>query len=275
MEIWIILNGEKAGPLHDFDVRRKIESGEADADTPAWHEGLDSWRPLGRISMFEGEFEAARNKPAGPGHHQTAPTHRMPPPLPGKSLVMRRFWARWLDLFAYSGVWWITMWLAKRDIGGILENPWIILFQFVPWFVLESLMLSRISTTPGKWLLGLRVVNDDGSPLSLGQAVTRSSRVLFLGVGFGFGLIALVCQLMALVTTKRLGRPLWDHAAGHRVTSTPLDPIRISAYVVTLFVSLQLQFIVVAPYAMENTLKMFPQLKEHLEKNPPWHLPER
>jgi hypothetical protein len=45
--------------------------------------------------------------------------------------------------------------------------------------------------------------------------------------------------------------------------------------VVSLFIALQLQFIVVAPYAIKNTIEIFPQLKEQLEKNPPWHLPKR
>lgn len=275
MEIWLILNGEKSGPFHDFDVRRKIESGEVDADTPAWHEGLGPWRPLGQISVFEGEFEASRNRPAEtPSPSGSSPGLR-PPPLPEKPPVMRRFWARWLDIQAYSGIWWLTMWLAGRDIRGILENPWVILFQLVPWFVIESLLLSRYATTPGKWLLGLRVVNDNGSPLSLGQAVTRSSRVLFLGIGFGWGYIMIVCQIMALVTTKRLGRPLWDHAAGHRVTYEQPDPIRISAFVVALTAAFVLQMAVLAPYLMEDMVKTNPEIKQLLDELPHWHLPKR
>ena len=275
MEIWLILNGEKSGPLHDFDVRKKIESGEVNADTPAWHEGLGPWRPLGEIHLFEGEFEALLNRPVEPPSRADETAEFRPPPLPEQPVIMRRFWARWLDLYAYSGVWWLAMWATGRDIGDILENQWAILFQYVPWFVIESMLISRFSTTPGKWLLGLRVTNDDGSALSLSQAVRRSSRVLFLGIGFGWGFIAMVCQIMALVTTKRLGRPLWDHAAGHRVTSKPLHPVNISIYVVALFIALQLQFIVVAPYALEQLVKNAPELKEPLEKLTFWHLPKR
>ena len=34
MDIWIIQDGEKTGPLHDCEIRRKIETGELPASTP-------------------------------------------------------------------------------------------------------------------------------------------------------------------------------------------------------------------------------------------------
>jgi uncharacterized RDD family membrane protein YckC len=37
--------------------------------------------------------------------------------------------------------------------------------------VINAAMLSRFSTTPGKWLCGIRIVR--GAPLSFGKAVTR------------------------------------------------------------------------------------------------------
>ena len=52
MDIWIILDGEKIGPIHDFEIRRKIEAGELSATTPAWHEGLAAWKPLVEIELF-------------------------------------------------------------------------------------------------------------------------------------------------------------------------------------------------------------------------------
>mgnify|MGYP000029449989 CR=1 FL=1 len=275
MDIWIIQDGEKTGPIHDFEIRRRIEAGELPPTTPAWHEGLGMWTPLVEIGIFQREFD----KPAPPetpaSSPEPAPERVVPPPLPDQPHLIRRFWARWLDLYLYAGVWWIAMWAAGRDIGMILQHQWIILFHYVPWFVLETFLLHRFGTTPGKWLLGIKVVNHDGSLLSLAEATRRCARVLFIGIGFGWGILALICQLMSLITTKRLGRPLWDQAGGHRLEVSPFDPFRIAGYVFVLFVSIQLQMIVVAPYVMETAGKVFPDLQEQLEKNPPWHLPKR
>lgn len=276
MDIWIIQNGEKSGPIHDYEVRKKIEAGELPAATPAWHEGLDAWKPLGEISLFSREFDKPAPVPDSPySPPELSSDQPAPPPLPDQPHLVRRFWARWFDLYLFAGVWWIAMWASGRDIGATLNNPWVIFLQYVPWFVLETFLLHRFGTTPGKWLLGLKVANNDGSPLSLAEATRRSARVLFIGIGFGWGILALICQLMAYITAKRLGRALWDHAGGHRVTATPLKPLRLVAYAFLLFAALQLQMIVVAPYVLDTAGKAFPTLKEQFEKNPPWHLPKR
>lgn len=276
MDVWIIQNGEKIGPIHDYEIRRKIEDGELPASTPAWHEGIDAWKPLVEIDLFSREFD----RPAHAADAPYAPPERLPkesapPPLPDRPHLIRRFWARWLDLYLFAGLWWIVMWASGRDIGMILSHQWIILFHYVPWFVFESFLIHRFGTTPGKWLLGLRVVNNDGSLLSLAEATRRCARVLFLGLGFGWGILALICQAMSWITTKRLGQPLWDRAGGHRLESAPLHPLRLAAYVFILVAALQLQMIVVGPYVMETVVKSFPMLKEQFEKTPPWHLPKR
>lgn len=276
MDIWIIQDGEKTGPIHDFEIRRKIENGELPASTPAWHEGLDAWKPLIEIELFQREFDKPEPAANDPGTSPQPPRDDVvPPPLPEQPHLVRRFWARWLDLYLFAGIWWIAMWAAGRDIGMILQHQWIILFHYIPWFVLETFLIHRFATTPGKWLLGIRVVNNDSSLLSLAESTRRAARVLFIGIGFGWGILALICQLMSWFTTKRLGRPLWDHAGGHRLETTPLHPVRLVAYVITLFAALQLQMIVVSPYIMETAAKAFPSFKEQFEKSPPWHLPKR
>ena len=57
MDIWIIRNGEKTGPFRDFEIRHKIEDGELSPTTPAWHDGLPAWQPLGEIDLFRREFD--------------------------------------------------------------------------------------------------------------------------------------------------------------------------------------------------------------------------
>lgn len=280
MDIWIIRNGEKAGPFHDYELRRKIESGELPRDTPAWHEGLDAWRPLSEIPLFKDEFDWVHLEDlasgASPGDEaaELLDSAAAAPPLAGP-VLWRRFWARWFDIHVYVAVWWLGMWACGRNIESVLNNLWIMVVQLVPWFILESILIHRYGATPGKWLLGLRVVNTNGSALSLAAATLRSFRILVGGIGFGWSLLALFCQTLSFFTARRLGNALWDHAAGHRVLSQPLIAWRILTLVCIFFVALQLQMAVIAPYVFKNAAEAFPFLKEELEKNPPWHLPPR
>jgi hypothetical protein len=276
MDIWIIRNGEKTGPIHDYEIRHKIEDRELSFETPAWHEGLESWRPLGEMDLFKREFDLL-DRPATAEHPlpEPSPASSVPPPLPQKPVWIRRFWARWFDLYLYAGVWWLCMWAARRDIESALVNPWLMILLYVPWFVFEAFLIQRIGTTPGKWLLGLKVTNLDGSLLNLPQSVRRSARVLFTGVGFGWQLLALFCQALSYFTAKRVGSPLWDYVGGHRVAAAPLNPIRVVAFVIFFFGAIQLQMIVVSPYVMKEAVERFPALKEKVEENPPWHLPKR
>ncbi|MBC8126250.1 MAG: RDD family protein [Gloeobacteraceae cyanobacterium ES-bin-144] len=276
MDIWIIQNGEKIGPIHDFDVRKKIEAGELQANTPAWHEGQPAWMPLVEINLFEREF----NQPfSDHGTPDSPPLENQAsytiPPLPENPHLVRRFWARWLDLYLFAGIYWFGMWAIGRDIQATLNNPWVILFFYIPWFIIEAYLIHRFGTTPGKWLLGIKITNNNGSQLSLSEGTRRSARVLLLGIAFGWEIVTLICQLIAFFTTKSLGRPLWDKLGGHRLLATPLQPIKIAAYVFTLFVALQLQAIVLVPYLMDEAAKQSPQLKQLFEKYPPWHLPKR
>jgi uncharacterized RDD family membrane protein YckC len=283
MDIWIIRDGEKVGPIQDYEIRRKIETGELTRDVMAWHEGLSTWRPLVEIPLFRDEFDWVHLgdlSTAPPLDEELAdlrqPRPAGPPPLPGAQVLGRRFWARWLDVHCYLAVWWLAMWAAGRDIEATLGNVLLLVAQLVPWVIAESIMIHRYGATPGKWLLGLRVANADGTPLSLAAATLRSFRILVIGIGFGWGPLALFCQAFSFVMVRRLGHPLWDHAGGHRVRAVgPLAAWRIISVILLLFVAIQLQMAVIAPYVIKNASETFPVLKETLEKNPPWHLPER
>lgn len=279
MDIWIIQDGVKKGPIHDFEIRAKIESGELSSDTPAWHEGLDSWRPLIEILLFAREFDrllmAKEAEKAAEELLKSQPPPQATPTPSAEPHLIRRFWARWFDLYLFAGFWWFGMWALGRDIGGIMNNPWIILFHYIPWFALEAVLLHRYGTTPGKWLLGIKVTNDDGALLSLAESTRRAGRVFFLGIGFGWIPLALICHLISVLSTRRMGRPLWDHAGGHSLKTTSLSPLRLVVYVFSLYAALQLQLIVLAPHLMKYMEETYPAMSEQIKKNPPWHLPVR
>lgn len=275
MEVWIILDGEKAGPFHDFEIRRRISAGELTAATPAWHEGRPAWQPLGELPIFAREFEQAPPQAADSIPDSSSDTSLSPPPLPSQPVFLRRFWARWLDLSLYSGVWWLGMWAAGQDIGAALINPWIMFFRFIPWFALEAVLIHRFATTPGKWLLGLHVLNQDGTHLDLAASTRRSMRVLFSGIGFGFSYLSVFCQILSLVVSRRVGSTLWDATGGHKVTSTPPKPGSLMIVVLAYALAIAMQWAVTLPEIIEIASRQNPELKQHFERNPVWSLPRR
>ena len=279
MEIWIVKDGERSGPYQDFEVRRRINAGEWDENTPAWHEGMKEWGVLGGIEYFKREFQKEPEPVKPPSLGEVAmekhPEQGIASAADSKLRLGRRFWSRWFDLYLYEGIWWIGMWAMGRDIGALHDQTWVMILHFLPWFALEVVLLHRFGTTPGKWLMGLSVLNRDGSRMSLAESMRRAWRVYFIGIGMGWGFLALICQLMALVGTKRLGMPIWDHAGGHQVVAEPLRGARVGAFVCLWFVALQMQMAVVSPYVIERVGKMFPSIKETYERNPPRHLPKR
>lgn len=278
MEVWIIREGEKAGPFHDFEIRRKITSGELTADTPAWHSGVTAWKPLAEIDLFSREFELATS-PEKPSEisveDPSAPSGDQPPPLPNPPAFIRRFWARWLDLSLYSGVWWLGMWAAGQDISAALRNEWVQFFHYVPWFAIEAVLIQKFATTPGKWLCGMRVVNLDGSLLDLASSTRRSMRVLFSGIGFGFSYLAVFCQILSLVVSKRIGTTLWDATGGHQVIVAPSRPGRLIAIILAYAFAIAMQWAVLLPDIATEAEKQNPETKEFLHKILPFSLPRR
>lgn len=269
MDIWIIRDGEKTGPLRDYDVRRKIESGEFGSSTMAWHEGLATWMPLGEISLFEREFKL----PSAESAEEPAQAP-VPPPLPDQPYpvnpegphLARRFWARWLDLNLYSAVFWLALWASGRDLQSAMSDPLVILPHYVPWFVLEIILIHRFGTTPGKWLLGLRVLNGDGSRLDLAQSTKRALGVFVMGIGLGWDILPLFCMVISLVVTRRTGKPLWDHGGGHQVLAEPLRAGRLLAHIGLFLLAGLLQSLVLFPPYVKERMKQDPEFRRNFEK---------
>lgn len=79
--------------------------------------------------------------------------------------------------------------------------------------LVEPLLLAFLSTSPGRILAGLRVVDLSGRRLTLGQAIIRSFQVWRQGLGFGLPLLRLV-RLSRAYAAKREGILLaWEETS--------------------------------------------------------------
>lgn len=262
MDFWLIRNGEKTGPLPDYEIRSKIEAGELGPDDPAWSEGMPNWVPLKTIALFSEVFERPSED-----LDVEFPTPSSPPPLPEKPAVYRRFWARWFDLIAYGALWWLGMWSSGNDLKALMVSQWLLVLHLVPWFLIESMLIHHFGTTPGKALMNLSVVNIDGSRLTYGQSLRRSFQVMVVGIGFGIGLISPLFQILSWFTVRKIGTTLWDRSGGHQVKAGPISVWKVSVLVIGLFIALQIEGSVLAPVFVEILGKDYPWLKEAYEKS--------
>lgn len=131
---------------------------------------------------------------------------RMAGPLP-------RAGAYLIDLIirsAISTVMTVIVAFSGIAVGGQVAMGLLLLFWFLmDWLYPVVFESGRRGATPGKRIVGLRVVQASGSPVTVGQAVIRN----FLRFIDGMPLFTYVFGLTSCLATKRFQR-LGDLAAG-------------------------------------------------------------
>jgi uncharacterized RDD family membrane protein YckC len=113
-----------------------------------------------------------------------------------------RAYAWLIDLFLrLTGM--LVLWLTLIPLGRLGQGAWLIVWFCVEWLYPVAFEIWGRGATPGKKLMGLRVVNDDGTPVGRWAAVTRNllRAVDFLPFGYGLGFVAMVLNR----DFKRLG----------------------------------------------------------------------
>jgi hypothetical protein len=99
--------------------------------------------------------------------------------------------------------------------GGLGIGFWLILLFALEWLYPTAFELMRWGATPGKRAFGLRVVMDDGLPITPAASLTRNllRTADFLPFLYGFAIVAMV--------TRRDCKRLGDIAAGSLVVYEP------------------------------------------------------
>lgn len=255
MEFWLVSEGEKEGPILDFELRSRIRNGDVSAEQKVWYADLEEWTPIGEVELFVNEFEKvgvstvteenvegylSRLEEEMGEKLERVPS---PPPMPVEIHLWRRFGARWFDYLAYLAIFYSLVVLADIDLQGLQRN---LLFPFVmilPWVFLESAALHFWGTTPGKWLTGLKVSGPHSQKLSAGASFLRTIRVMILGMGFAQPLLREICHLVALWFAVKKKVVLWDTPVGNRVvriSETPAKWVTFGVGVVAFLVVIML-----------------------------------
>lgn len=115
--------------------------------------------------------------------------------------------AQTLDILIRYGIVTVLM-IVLSLLGRMGTGLGLILMFLLEWFYPVFFEVTRNGRTPGKKWMGIRVVNDDGTPITFGPSLLRNLLrfVDFLPVFYLTGIIASLCNRQF----KRLG----DLAAG-------------------------------------------------------------
>ncbi len=243
MKIWLLENGERTGPHEIYDIRDRITNDELHADTPAWYEGAEGWVTLGDVATYSSYF---KKPPSTEALHEEekltselidslekelASTDSKPdsPSFKNEPLhPIRRFFARILDISLYT----ILLYIVKVQMG---INPLVVdsvtkelLFQ-IPYLLLDGFALSYIGTTPGKWLLNIRLRANDGQRLDVTTSLIRSVRVWVLGFAMQSPFVLISIPFSWFIATK-YGKFLWDIPKNNITHCAPLTTAKLIGY---------------------------------------------
>lgn len=213
MSWYYIREREQVGPLSDNDLSAAIQAGELSDSTLVWREGLEDWVPLGQVrsgeqlpaSPAEQEFPAPPEGPMAWCSECGQPRPESETLQYGNSRVCAECKPRFLqrlreggrfgeglqyagvgiralaliiDVVLLSIVIGLVLAVATMALEGnaqaIAGNLWVSVGLIVGLSAFEIFMLFRYGGTPGKLVLRLRVVDENGGPLSLRQATIRS-----------------------------------------------------------------------------------------------------
>jgi uncharacterized RDD family membrane protein YckC len=131
-----------------------------------------------------------------------------------------RFFAFLIDALIRFGVTYSLFFVVTLAQMGGLGLAILLIFMFLmEWFYPVIFELSRTGSTPGKRVYGLRVVMDNGLPVTPGASITRNLlRVAdFLPAMFGFGIVSILLRK----DCKRLGDIAASTLVVHDVRASP------------------------------------------------------
>jgi uncharacterized RDD family membrane protein YckC len=157
---------------------------------------------------------------------------------------VRRLLARMFDLvtlgvFAGAIGWGLSN--AIEPDGSLASAPepiallWLGLFLWVP---IEGALLAAVGTTPGKALLGLRVVSPTGGKPGIAAAWSRAVTVLWRGMGLGIPPLTVLGIVVGGVQTIQQGSAPWDGKLGLEVQAEPFDSRRWQIAIAALVAAL-------------------------------------
>lgn len=225
---------ERVGPFGDREFHDLVRDGSITDATLVWNTDLAGWIPYREVSSSPRTREASATRTYDrPLSHAAEGVESAVP----RGIVYAGFWIRFLAKIIDFAIIAVLRWIANAlsfvvvALLGIMfgDSGFIVgIFGFVFGIVVIAVdaayctwFVGRLGATPGKMLLGLKIVRSDMSPLSYPRAFCR-----YLGEFLSF-FILLIGYIIAAFDDEK--RTLHDHICDTRVIDTRPKPSSTAA----------------------------------------------
>jgi len=229
---WYYLVGrDKMGPRSLEDMLAMAHAGAIEPDTLVWAPGMDDWRRASDVDELKEPLKVLEHE-GSPGTGFSEAT--------ASASTETHPWRRWLARIVDYTVAAFTVGFLLAFIApetSIFDNnltATLVVCAF--WVIAEAFAHAWFGNTPGKALFAITVKSKDGRSLRVDQALARSLRVWFFGIGVGLPLISLFTMARAHGRLRRDGATSWDEKGNLVVSYHALGAARITAIVLAILV---------------------------------------
>lgn len=147
-----------------------------------------------------------------------------------------RYWARWFD-FLIIGLPCYFFFAGVFVVAGLRPSLYLVVYLgLCLGLFIESACISAVGTTPGKWLLGVRVRHELQQKITIIEAMQRSLRVWWRGLGAFLPIVYLFTELNAYKKLKGTGITSWDKDGKFVVVHLPIRVYRVVVAIIILLV---------------------------------------
>jgi uncharacterized RDD family membrane protein YckC len=196
--------GKEEGPFSEQELKEKFSSGEYDNEILLWNESLLEWKKAKTLSLF-------------PNKRAVVPIEKK---VVSQIRPWIRYWARQIDLLI-----WVLFIGILLPILPVIDEMTLGFLILSSWALIESILLSTLGTTPGKWFLKIKLLHANGAKLSFSEALHRSFSVWVMGMGCGVPLVNIFALSYSYFSLKRKGATLWDQEK-YTVSHEPIGKLR-------------------------------------------------
>jgi hypothetical protein len=233
-QIWYYLDkGLSFGPYSDEYIMDQIEKQLLPKSVLVWANGSPEWQPANQIfnlkEVSPPPIPGTYGDPTEPTvscHNKIFQCHWSETPV----RPWRRYFARAIDTFFSSFIIFACLGFVLYSLSpnihqsffslfeGKGERFWNMLFSYFGAIFLNAAFIGYTGSSPGKYLLGIKITDKHDKPLGYKIALKRELLVWYKGLGLGIPFISFFTQLAAYNTLKSRGKTSWDESMGLKIT---------------------------------------------------------